>query len=81
MRSTRILRTWDKTQGDYVEIPVQYPPDSTLSCIECRYYNQDTKQCDGVGSTQYGRRIPFPDYVPMSRECEVRLPPDLLSFI
>ena len=81
MRMTRILRTWDKTQGVFVEVPVQYPPDTKLSCAECRYYDSETRQCNGVGSSQYGRRIPFPEYVPMSRECTVRLPPDLLSFV
>jgi hypothetical protein len=81
MKTTRILRTWDKTRGDFVEVPVQYPPDTTLSCAECRYYNPETEQCDGVGSSQHGRKIPFPDYVPRERECSVRLPPDLLSFV
>ena len=81
MRTTRILRTWDKNRGDYVEVPVQYPPDTSLSCVECRYYDSETRKCNGVGSSQYGRRIPFPDYVPRNRECAVRLPPDLLSYV
>ncbi len=81
MRTTRILRTWDKIRGDFVDVPVQYPPDTTLSCGECRYYNSETGQCNGVGSSQYRREIPFTDYVPRSRECTVRLPPDLLAFI
>jgi hypothetical protein len=81
MRTTRKLRTWDKIRGDFVDIPVQYPPDATLSCGDCRYYDSETGQCNGVGSSQYRRKIPFPDYVPRSRECTVRLPPDLLAFI
>jgi hypothetical protein len=80
MRTTRIVRTWDKIRSDFVDVPVQYPPDITLSCVECRYYDMRTRRCGGIGSSQYGRKIPFPNYVPRSRECEVRLPPDLLSF-
>ncbi len=76
-----MLRTWDKNRGDFVKVPVQYPPDTTLSCGECRYYDSERRVCKGVGSSQYGRRIPFPDYVPRGRECSVRLPPDLLSFV
>ena len=81
MRTTRNLRTWDKIRGDFVEFPVRYPPDTTLSCVECRYYDSESRRCDGVGSSQYGRKIPFPDYVPRGRECAVRLPPALLSFV
>jgi hypothetical protein len=81
MRTTRKLRTWDKNQSDFVEIPVHYPLDTTLSCVECRYYDSETRKCNGVGSFQFGRRIPFPEYVPKDRECAVRLPPDLLSFV
>ena len=81
MRTTRILRIWDKNRGDFVEVPVQYPPDTSLSCVECRYYDSEKGKCNGVGSSQYGRRIPFPGYIPRSRECAVRLPPDLLSFV
>ncbi|MFX1483877.1 MAG: hypothetical protein ACFFCP_11905 [Promethearchaeota archaeon] len=81
MRTTRILRIWDKTRGDFVEIPVQCPTDDSLSCGECRYYDTENTLCNGVGSTQYRRRIPFPDYVPKTRECAVRLPPELLSFV
>ena len=81
MRSTRTLRTWDKAQSDFVEVPVQYPPDTTLSCVECRYYDSEASRCNGVGSSQYERKIPFPGYVPKGRECAVRLPPDLLSFV
>jgi hypothetical protein len=64
-----------------VEIPILYPPDTKLSCVECRYYDCDSKQCNGVGSMQYRRKIPFPNYIPKSRVCTVRLPPDLLSFV
>ena len=81
MRARRIVRIWDKTRSDFVEVPVQYPPDTTLSCVECRYYDIQTRRCKGIGSSQYGRKIPFPNYVPRSRECKVRLPPDLLSFV
>jgi hypothetical protein len=81
MRNTRILRTWDKVRSDFVEVPVQYPPDTTLSCSECRYYDRKNGRCNGVGSSHYSRRIPFPGYVPRVRECAVRLPPDLLSFV
>ena len=81
MRTTRILRTWDKIRGDFVKIPVQYPPDTTLSCGECRYNDSETGQCNGVGSLQYRRKIPYPSYVPRIRECTVRLPPDLLSYV
>lgn len=81
MRVTRILRTWDKNLGDYVEIPVQYPLDMTISCVECGYYDSEISMCNGVGSFHYGRKIPFPTYIPRSRECLVRLPPDLFSFV
>ncbi len=81
MRTKRILRTWDKIRNDFVDVPVQYPPDTSLSCGDCRYYDCDTGQCNGIGSMQYQRRIPFPEYVPRDRECAVRLPLDLLSFV
>ena len=74
-------RTWDKTRSDYVEVPIQYPPDTFLSCAGCRYYDFETRKCAGVGSSHYGRKIPYPEYVPRNRECIVRLPPDLFSFV
>jgi hypothetical protein len=76
-----MLRTWDKIRSDYVEVPIQYPPDTSLSCAGCRYYDFETRKCTGVGSSHYRREIPYPEYVPRNRECIVRLPPELFSFV
>ena len=81
MRATRMLRTWDRKIADFVEIPVLRSLDDSLACIDCRYYDEDTKLCQGVGSTLYQKQVPYPEFVPRSSECEVRLPPDLLSFV
>jgi hypothetical protein len=81
MRATRTLRTWDRFKGDYVEIVVENPPDRTMPCMDCRYYDAKNSKCEGVGSWYYKRKIPFPGFVPNISDCEVRMHPDLLSFV
>ena len=81
MRATRMLRMWDRKIADFVEIPVQRSLDDSLACIDCRYYDEDTQICHGVGSIFYQKKVPYPEFVPRGSECEVRLPPDLLSFV
>jgi hypothetical protein len=80
MKTTRLQRIWDRTKAEFVKVPVQYPPDSTLSCKNCRYLEKNTRRCVGVGSTYYMKKTPHLDFVPRYSECQVRLPPDLLSF-
>lgn len=72
---------WDRARAEYVEIPVEYPPDASLSCNECRYFNRDSGLCQGVGSVYYMKKTPHHRFVPRHSECQVRLPPDLLSFV
>lgn len=74
-------REWDRLRVEFVDIPVQNPPDIELSCQECRYYDEQTNRCTGVGSRYYGKEVPSPDFVPRRYDCEVRLAPDLLSFV
>ncbi|KXH76594.1 MAG: hypothetical protein AM326_02375 [Candidatus Thorarchaeota archaeon SMTZ-45] len=81
MRATRTLRTWDRFKGDFVDVVVERPLDETMPCKDCRYYKQRNSKCEGVGSWYYRRRIPFPEFVPNASDCEVRLHPDLLSFV
>jgi len=81
MRATRMLRTWDRKKADFVEIPVQRSLDCSLACKDCRYFDENSQICQGVGSTFYEKRVPHPEFAPRGSECEVRLPPDLLSFV
>ena len=81
MKTTKMVRYWDRNRADFVKIPIQCSVDCNLACHECRYFDGDTEVCNGVGSRYYQKRVPFPEYVPRSTECEVRLPPDLLSFV
>lgn len=74
-------RMWDRTKAEFIEVPVQVSPDASLSCRACRYFDNESNLCLGVGSTFYLRKIPFYNYTPRTNECEVRLPPDLFSFI
>jgi hypothetical protein len=76
-----MLRTWDRKTADFVEVPVQRSLDSSLPCRDCRYFDEESRICHGVGSSFYEKRVPYPEFVPRSSECEVRLPPDLLSFV
>ena len=76
-----MLRTWDRKLADFVEVPVQRSLDSSLACKDCRYLEEENQICMGIGSSYYERRVPYPEFVPRSSECEVRLPPDLLSFV
>lgn len=81
MRTTRMIRTWDRRLAEFVEVPVQRSLDCSLACKDCRYFDERTQLCQGVGSSYYEKRVSRPEFVPRSNECEVRLPPDLLSFI
>lgn len=76
-----MLRTWDRKISDFVEVPVQRSLDCSLACGDCRYFDDETQLCEGVGSSYYQKRVPHREFVPRSNECEVRLPPDLLSFV
>lgn len=80
MRAVANRREWDRVRAEFVEIPVPNQPDSNLSCGECRYYEQETGICKGVGSRFYTRKIWKPTFVCRIEDCAVRLPPDLLSF-
>jgi hypothetical protein len=80
MRAIAIRKEWDREIADFVEIPVPNQVDVELSCGQCRYYNPELGICGGVGSRFYTRRVRSPDFVPRIHECDVRLPPDLLSF-
>jgi hypothetical protein len=75
-----MLRTWDRKIADFVEVPVQRSLDCSLACKDCRYLDEGSQICQGVGSSLYQKRVPHPKYVPRVSECEVRLSPDLLSF-
>ncbi len=81
VRAVRTRRAWDRVRGEFVLIPVQNSPDTDLSCSECRYFDKKSARCNGVGSRYYGRRIPSGSFVPRDTECEVRLPPELSSFV
>jgi hypothetical protein len=81
MRTTRLLRAWDRAKAEFVEIPIRHPPDNTLACKECRYHDAKSKICYGVGSEYYMKKTPYHEFVPRDSECQVRLPPDLLSFV
>ncbi len=76
-----MMRTWDRRIAEFVEVPVQRSPDCSLACKDCRYFDEKTQICQGVGSAYYQKKVPKPEFVPRNSECEVRLPPDLLSFI
>ena len=80
MRATRMIRMWDRKLAQYVQIPVQRPLDDDLACKDCRYFEENTHKCQGVGSQFYQKRVPHPNFVPRKDECTVRLSPDLLSF-
>jgi hypothetical protein len=81
MKVTRLQRMWDKARAEFVEIPVQYLPDTTLSCKDCRYLDKKSSVCLGVGSSYYTMKTPHHDFVPRYGECQVRLPPSLLSYV
>jgi hypothetical protein len=81
MRTTRLLRIWDRFKGEFIEMPVQYPPDTTLACKECRYFDTESRVCLGAGSAYYMKKTPYSEFVPRRGECQVRLPPDLFSFV
>jgi hypothetical protein len=81
MRAVRMRREWDRKRVEFVEIPVQNPPDDELSCSECRYYDERTGRCNGVGSRYYLKRVPSRNFVPKLYDCEVRLAPDLFAFV
>lgn len=76
-----MLRIWDRKISDFVEVPVQRSLDCSMACKDCRYFDERTQLCQGVGSSYYQKRVPQPEFIPRSSECEVRLPPDLFSFI
>ena len=75
-----MVRMWDRRLAEFVEVPVQKELDDDLACKECRYFDDKTQICQGVGSIFYQKRVPHPNFVPRKAECEVRLSPDLLSF-
>ena len=75
-----MVRMWDRTMSEFVEVPVQRTLDDDLACRDCRYFNEKSHLCQGVGSIYYQKRVPHPNFVPRKSECEVRLSPDLLSF-
>lgn len=81
MRITKLVRRWDREKADFVQIPVPRSLDSNLSCKDCRYFDEESESCLGVGSAYYRREIPYPEFVPRDSECEIRLPPELLSFV
>jgi hypothetical protein len=81
MRAVITKKEWDRVKAEFVEISVPNQPDDDLSCGACRYYDQETGICRGVGSRFYTRKIWKPSFVPRIEECAVRLPPDLLSFV
>jgi len=76
-----MMRTWDRKIAEFVEVPVQRELDYSLACHDCRYFDENTQICHGVGSVYYQKKVTKPEFVPKNSECEVRLPPDLLSFI
>jgi len=80
MRTTRMVRVWDRRLAQFVEVPVQRTLDNGLACKDCRYFDERSHTCQGVGSQFYQKRVPHPNFVPRKDECEVRLSPDLLSF-
>ncbi|NHJ13685.1 MAG: hypothetical protein EAX95_08410 [Candidatus Thorarchaeota archaeon] len=81
MRTTRVVRKWDREKADFVDIVVQTELDASISCGDCRYYKSKEGICEGVGSRYYMKRIPISDFNPAPSECEVRLPLDLFAFV
>lgn len=75
-----MVRLWDRRISEFVEIPVQRTLDGDLACVDCRYFDEKSHLCHGVGSSYYRKKVPHPNFVPRKYECEVRLSPDLLSF-
>ena len=80
MRATRQIRKWDRANSEFVDVTIERFLDTLMSCNECRYYDLSSSRCQGVGSHFYLKFIPAPQYVPKPHECEVRLPPSLLSY-
>lgn len=76
-----MLRTWDRKVADFVEVPVQRELDCSLACKDCRYFDEESQVCQGVGSAFYQKQVPHQEFVPRIYECEVRLPLGLLSFV
>lgn len=80
MKYVRLDRVWDRRCAGFVEVPVAEPPDDTLQCQFCRYYQEETGTCKGLGSRYFGDEIPFPGFTPRLDECKVRLPPELYTY-
>lgn len=76
-----MVKRWNRRLAEFVEVPVQRTLDDGLACKECRYFDDESQICQGIGSIFYQKKIPHPNYVPRKVECEVRFPPDLLSFV
>jgi len=75
-----MVRLWDRRISEFVEVPIQRTLDDDLACIDCRYFDEESHLCQGVGSSYYRKKVPQPNFAPRKSECEVRLSPDLLSF-
>jgi hypothetical protein len=80
MRATRQIRKWDRLKAEFVAITVECSLDEKMRCGECRYYDSNTGQCNGVGSLFYLKQVQSPVYIPKPHECSVRLPPSLLTY-
>ncbi|MBD3405525.1 MAG: hypothetical protein GF411_05240 [Candidatus Lokiarchaeota archaeon] len=81
MRRKLKTKVWDKKQAKFVEVPIAKKPDVDLACSQCRYFEQATRQCKGIGSWFYDREIPYPEYVPKISECKIRLPLNLFAYV
>ncbi|NWF96384.1 MAG: hypothetical protein HXY34_09620 [Candidatus Thorarchaeota archaeon] len=81
MKATRRTRAWDRVRLRFVDVFADRNPDFSMPCAHCRFYDATSRQCRGVGSAYYTRRVPFDDFIPRADECTVRLPPELTSYI
>ncbi|TFG31304.1 hypothetical protein EU527_12735 [Candidatus Thorarchaeota archaeon] len=76
-----MVKMWDRRLAEFVEVPVQRTLDNNLGCKECRYFDEKSQICQGIGSIFYQKKIPHTNFVPRKIECAVRLPPELLTFV
>jgi hypothetical protein len=80
MRAARQIRKWDRVRTEFVDVTIENELDIRMSCNDCRYFDSNSGKCHGVGSHYYLKQVPFAKFVPKPHECQVRLPPSLLTF-
>jgi hypothetical protein len=61
LRATRQVRKWERLQTEFVNITIECTLDTGMNCQECRYFDVDSNQCQGVGTVYYLKQVPSPD--------------------